>query len=77
MPLTDDQEQLEHELRVEQMTVNIDAGRVNIEKMRFDIEQSNKQLRRQTVAIVVTAMGVVVGAFAAGAAWWNYFGSHH
>jgi uncharacterized membrane protein YoaK (UPF0700 family) len=77
MPLTDDQEQLEHELRVRQMTTNIEQMNANIEKMRHDIRLSEKQLARQTVALVVTAMGVVVGAFAAGAAWWNYFGSHH
>jgi ABC-type lipoprotein release transport system permease subunit len=32
-----------------------------------------KQLTRQTWAIILSAIGLVVGAFAAGAAWWNYF----
>jgi hypothetical protein len=32
-----------------------------------------RQLTRQTWAIILTAIGLVVGAFAAGAAWWNYF----
>ena len=59
MPLTQDQEQREHELRVDQMTVNI-------EKMR-------KEMRYETRKFVVQLFIAIVGAFAAGAAWVKYF----
>ncbi len=52
MPLTDEQEQREHELRVEQMAVNI-------EKMRRD-------MRNETIKIVVSIVAALVAAFAAG-----------
>ena len=58
MPLTPDQEQREHELRVEQMTVNI-------EKLRNDIRYEHRKFRVQLLALLV-------GAFAAGAAWVKY-----
>jgi hypothetical protein len=41
----------------------------------FDIGMELRKLRRQTWAIALSAMGIVVAAFASGAAWWNYL--HH
>jgi hypothetical protein len=68
MPLTEIEERAEHELRMELMTVQI-------EKARFDIGMEMRKLRRQTWTIALSAMGIVVAAFASGAAWWNYL--HH
>jgi hypothetical protein len=68
MPLTEVEERAEHELRMELMTVQI-------EKAHFDIGMELRKLRRQTWAIALSAMGIVVAAFASGAAWWNYL--HH
>ena len=52
MPLTQEQEDREHELRVDQMTVNI-------EKMR-------KDMRNETWKIAVSVAALVVAALAAG-----------
>ena len=68
-----DQDLRGHELRVEQVTTNIKQMRVNIAKMRFDIDHANRQLRPQTYGIFFQVVGLVVGAFAAGAAWAHYF----
>ncbi len=75
MALNADQELREHELRVEQMTTNIEQMHANIDRMRFDIDHANRQLRRQTYGIFFQVVGLVVGAFAAGAAWAHYFHS--
>ena len=56
--LTPEQELREHELRVDQMTVNI-------EKMRNDMRYESRKFLLQAVALVV-------GAFAAGAAWMRF-----
>ena len=84
MPLTDAQDTAEHEMRMEKMAVEIDNGRVNIEKLRNEIRMQNSaleiersKLRRQTWSIVLTGVGIVVAAFAAGATWMNYLGPHH
>lgn len=68
MPLTETEERVEHELRVKLMTTQID-------KAAFDIRMENRKLSRQTWAIALSAIGIVVAAFASGAAWWNYL--HH
>jgi len=68
VPLTEVEERAEHELRMELMAVQI-------EKARFDIGMELRKLRRQTWTIALSAMGIVVAAFASGAAWWNYL--HH
>ena len=52
MPLSDEQEQREHELRVDQMTVNI-------EKMR-------KDMRNETIKVTISIAALVVAALAAG-----------
>ena len=44
-------------------------------KTEFDMGMELRKLRRQTWAIIVSGAGIVIGAFAAGAAWWNYL--HH
>ena len=59
MPLTQDQEDREHELRVDQMTVNI-------EKMR-------SELKAGTRTFVLQVIGLLVAGFAAGAAWIKFF----
>ena len=69
MALTPAREQLEHELRVEQMQVNID-------KMRLAMQMEQRGMLRQTWSIVLSGTGTVVAAFAAGAIWWSYLGRH-
>jgi fatty acid desaturase len=59
MPLTQAQEEREHELRVDQMTVNI-------EKMRQD-------MRFETWTFALQIVGLVMAGFAAGAAWVEFF----
>jgi hypothetical protein len=54
------------------MTVQIDKGRLDIERVRQEMEMESKKFRLQVISIVLTAVGVVVGAFAAGAAWEHY-----
>ena len=87
MPLSQLQEDREHTLRVMKMEVEIDHGRIDIEKLRTDISMqfqrldhdrvvSEKTLRRQTAQIVFAAIGVAVAMFAAGAAWAAIFFSH-
>ena len=48
---------------------------VQIVKAGFDMELEMQKLRRQTWTIALSAVGIVVAAFASGAAWWNYL--HH
>jgi hypothetical protein len=55
MTLTQDQEIVEHELRVEQMTVNI-------EKLRSDIRYESRKVQLQTLAAVSTAFAAGVAA---------------
>ncbi len=61
MPLTQEQEDREYELRVDQMTVNI-------EKMRADMAAQQKQLEWETRKFLVQLIAGLGTAFAAGAA---------
>jgi hypothetical protein len=63
----------ERQLRIELMTVQIDHGRVNIEKLRDDMRMAQRSMNRQTAAIIVSVVSVVIAAFAAGAAAWHFF----
>lgn len=53
MPLTQEQENLEHELRVDQMAVNI-------EKLRSDIRYENRKFVVQAIAGLSTAFAAGV-----------------
>ena len=53
MPLTQEQEELEHELRVDQMAVNI-------EKLRSDIRYENRKFVVQAIAGLSTAFAAGV-----------------
>jgi hypothetical protein len=46
-----------------------------MQKADFDMGMELRKLRRQTWTITLSGIGIVVAAFAAGAAWWNYL--HH
>ena len=63
MPLTADQEELEHELRVRQM-VNLEQMDTNIEKMRKDIRMESRKVALQTVGTLMAAFAAGVGASA-------------
>jgi hypothetical protein len=65
----------ERQLRIELMTVQIDQGRLNIEKMRDDMRMEQRKLTRQSIALGLSAASVVIAAFAAGAAYWHFFHS--
>jgi len=47
-----------------------------MQKADFDMQLELRKLARQTVTIALTAAGIVVAAFAAGATWWNYLHLH-
>ena len=70
--MSDDEER---ELRMALMTVQIEHYQQQIKKTDFDMGMELRKLRRQTWTITMSAMGIVVAAFASGAAWWNYL--HH
>lgn len=53
MPLTQDQEEREYELRIEQMLTNI-------EKLRSDIRYENRKFAFQAVAALALALGAGV-----------------
>ena len=46
-----------------------------MQKADFDMGMELRKLRRQTWTITLSGISIVVAAFAAGAAWWNYL--HH
>jgi len=52
----------EQELRIEWLELQM-------QKAHFDMEQERRRMTRQTWTIALTAIGIVVAAFAAGAAW--------
>ena len=51
-----------------------EKSRPDIEKIRQDIDLDRQRFRVQVWGMVITAVGVVVGAFAAGGAWVHYTG---
>ncbi len=59
MPLSDEQELLEHELRVRQMETNIKQMEANIAKIQRDA-------RIEFIKIAVSIFAALVAAFAAG-----------
>jgi hypothetical protein len=70
MALTQAQEDLEPQLRVDQMTVNI-------EKMRADMAATQKQLDWETRKFMVQVAVGIAAAFAAGAAVATYLSHLH
>ena len=64
-PVSDDRER---ELRIALLEKQM-------QKIDFDMQMELRKLKRQTITIVISGFALVVGAFAAGAAWWNYL--HH
>jgi predicted GNAT superfamily acetyltransferase len=64
----------------EEQDRRIELAEAQLAKITFDMEAWKKEqatreraLTRQTLAIIVSAAGMVVGAFAAGAVWATYF----
>jgi predicted GNAT superfamily acetyltransferase len=64
----------------EEQDRRIELVEAQLTKIAFDMEAWKKEqatreraLTRQTLAIIVSAAGMVVGAFAAGAVWATYF----
>ena len=39
---------------------------MQIQKAEFDIEQERRRARRETVSIILTVVGIMIAAFAAG-----------
>ncbi len=68
MPLTQDQEEREYELRIQQM-------QTNIEKMRADLQATQKQLDWETRKFVVQLVVGVAASVGAGVALANYVNS--
>ena len=68
MPLTQDQEERDYELRIEQM-------QTNIEKMRADMKASQKQLDWETRKFIAQFVVALAAALGAGVALANYVNS--
>ncbi len=52
----------------------VEKMQTHIEEMRADLRMEERKLSRQTYSIVVQVVGLVIAAFAAGAAWVRFFG---
>ena len=67
MPLSDEQDQLEHQLRVKQMeTYAKPKVCADIRQMEANIEKMRKDMRNETSKIAVSVFAALVAAFAAG-----------
>ncbi len=64
------QELLEHEPRMLQMTTNIEQMNANMEKMRADIRSDRLKVTLQVIATFIAGIGVGVGLL-------SYFGHGH
>ena len=67
MPLTADQELIEHELRVAQM-------QINITKMATDMRMEERKLARQTYSIIAQVIGVFIAGVGVGIGLLSFFG---
>ena len=68
MPLTQDQENLEHELRTELLIMSIEQAKVNIEQMRLNSDKLRSDLRYESRKFAVQLVAGLSTAFAAGVA---------
>jgi hypothetical protein len=59
------------------MSVTIDKTRLDIEKIRQEIDLDRRRFKVQLAGMVITAVGALAAAFAAGATWWNYLQIQH
>lgn len=66
MPLSGEQELLEHELRVQQMETNMRQMDINIKQMEANIAKIQRDARIESVKIAVSILGLAAAAFAAG-----------
>jgi hypothetical protein len=76
MPL-EPHEELKLAWELELMSTTIDKNRLDIEKIRQEIDLDRKRFKTQLAGMVIGGLGVVVAAFAAGATWWNYLRPTH
>jgi hypothetical protein len=58
---------------MEWLRMQLKKAEVDMEAERQRYRLSEKALNRQTAAIIVSVVGVVIAAFAAGAASWHFF----
>jgi len=65
MPLSPEQELLEHELRVHQMQTNISQMEKNIQKMNSDLKYENRRFLLQALvaAAALLGSGAAIGGF--------------
>ena len=70
MPERDQEEQ---DRRIELMEAQLTKLAFDLAAWRIEQATRERALTRQTWAIFVSAIGIVVGAFAAGAVWAPYF----
>lgn len=63
MPLTDEEARDEHLLRMELMNVQIDQGRLNIDKMRLEMKMENRKFFAQAVSALAAAMAAGAAIF--------------
>ena len=72
MSVTEAAEQQERALRMTLMTVQIDKDRLDIQRIVQEMRREDRKLALATLSLGVTIFGVIVAAFAAGAAWMHY-----
>jgi hypothetical protein len=65
----------ERSLRIALMEAQMQKIAFDLEAWKAEQAVREKQLRRSTWSIILAGGALVVGAFAAGATWWNYL--HH
>lgn len=69
---TEAAEQQGRALRMTLMTVQIDKDRLDIQRIVQEMRREDRKLALTTLSLGVTIFGVIVTAFAAGAAWMHY-----
>jgi hypothetical protein len=67
-----DRDQEEQDKRMALMEAQMQKIAFDLEAWKAEQAIREKQLRRSTWSIILAGIGLVVGAFAAGATWWNY-----
>ena len=73
--LTMSDDDRERSLRMALMEAQMQKIAFDLEAWKAEQAVREKQLRRSTWSIILAGGALVVGAFAAGATWWNYL--HH
>lgn len=72
MPLSDEQQQLEHELRVKEMETNIKQMEANMTQMEKNILKMQKDMNYETRKFVLQIIATIAVSVGAGVALTNW-----